>query len=39
MWQRIMDWFEDIGTARAAAELARQGRHDLAQKMILKGKK
>lgn len=38
MWNRILRWFEDVGTARAAAELARQGRHDLAQKMIL-GKK
>ncbi len=38
MWQKLLSWFEDVGTARAAAELARQGRHDLAQKMILEKK-
>lgn len=38
MWQKLLLWFEDVGTARAAAELARQGRHDLAQKMILENK-
>ena len=35
MWQKILKWFEDAGRARAAAELARQGRHDLACKIML----
>jgi hypothetical protein len=35
MWQRIIALFERTGRARAAAELARQGRHDLARKIML----
>jgi hypothetical protein len=38
MWQKIISWFEAAGRARAAAELARQGRHDLARKIILESK-
>ena len=34
MWNKIFKWFEDVGTARAAAELARQGKYDLARKMM-----
>ncbi len=36
MWKRFTAWFEDIGRARAAAELVRQGKHELARKVILK---
>lgn len=35
MWQRIIALFERSSRARAAAELARQGRHDLARKIML----
>jgi hypothetical protein len=35
MWKKIISWFESAGRARAAAELARQGRHDLARKIML----
>jgi hypothetical protein len=35
MWQKIISWFERAGRARAAAEFARQGRHDLARKIML----
>ena len=35
MWQKIIAWFERAGRARAAAEFARQGRHDLARKILL----
>lgn len=35
MWQRIIAMFERAGRARAAAEFARQGRHDLARKIML----
>jgi hypothetical protein len=38
MWQKIISWFEAAGRAKAAAELARQGRHDLAHKLIMEGK-
>lgn len=34
MWKKLVKWFEAAGKARAAAELARQGKHDLARKMI-----
>lgn len=36
MWKRIVSFFEDLSRARAAAELARQGKHELAKKIILK---
>jgi hypothetical protein len=35
MWKKIITWFENAGRARAAAELARQGRPDLARKIML----
>jgi hypothetical protein len=35
MWHCIANFFERVGRARAAAELARQGHHDLARKIIL----
>jgi len=35
MWLKIISWFERAGRARAAAEFARQGRHDLARKIML----
>lgn len=35
MWQKIIEFFERAGRARAAAEFARQGRHDLARKIML----
>jgi hypothetical protein len=35
MWKRIIDFFEKIGRARAASAMARQGRHDLARKILL----
>jgi hypothetical protein len=35
MWKKLTKWFESIGRARAAAEFARQGRYDLARKIIL----
>ena len=35
MWKKIMKWFEMVGTARAAAELSRQGHYDIARKLIL----
>lgn len=35
MWSRILRWFENAGRARAAAEFARMGRHDLARKIML----
>lgn len=35
MFNRIMNWFERIGTARAAAELTRQGHYELAKKLML----
>jgi hypothetical protein len=35
MWTKFLKWCEDVGTARAAAELARNGHHELARKMIL----
>lgn len=39
MWQRIINLFEQVGRARAAAELARQGHHELAQKLMLDKRK
>jgi len=38
MLKKIMNWFERVGTARAAAELSRQGYHDLARKMMLENR-
>lgn len=38
MWNRMMRFFERVGTARAAAELARNGHYELAKKMILESK-
>jgi|AntAceMinimDraft_12_1070368.scaffolds.fasta_scaffold91519_1 hypothetical protein len=35
MWNRIVKFFERMGRARAAAEFARMGRHDLAKKIML----
>jgi hypothetical protein len=35
MWHRIANFFERVGRTRASAELARQGYHDLARKLIL----
>jgi len=35
MWKRIVGFFEHAGRCRAAAEFARQGRHDLARKIML----
>jgi hypothetical protein len=35
MWKKIIQFFERAGRARAAAELARMGRHDLARKVLL----
>ena len=35
MWQKVLTWFEAAGRARAAAELARQGRPDLAHKLMM----
>lgn len=34
MFTKLMNWFELVGTARAAAELSRQGRYDLARKLM-----
>jgi len=35
MWQRIIEFFERAGKAKAAAELARMGRHEEARKIML----
>ena len=35
MWNQIILFFERAGRARAAAEFARQGRHDIARKIML----
>ena len=35
MWKKLMKWFEAIGTARAAAELSRQGHYDVARKLMM----
>jgi hypothetical protein len=35
MWNRIVRIFERAGRARAAAEFARMGRHDIAKKIML----
>lgn len=35
MLEKIMNWFERVGTARAAAELARHGYPELAKKLML----
>jgi hypothetical protein len=35
MWQRIIEFFERAGRVRAAAELARMGRHEEARKIML----
>jgi hypothetical protein len=35
MWKNIVAWFESSGRARAAAELTRRGRPDLAHKIML----
>ena len=34
MWEKFVRWCEAVGTARAAAELARQGYYDQARKMM-----
>jgi hypothetical protein len=38
MWNKFITWCEYVGTARAAAELARTGHYELARKMILERK-
>lgn len=38
MWNRIKQFCVRVGTARAAAELARNGHYELAKKMILENK-
>jgi hypothetical protein len=38
MLKKIMNWFERVGTARAAAELSRQGHYELAKKMMLENR-
>jgi hypothetical protein len=35
MWNNIIKFFETSGRARAAAELVRQGRPDLARKIMM----
>jgi hypothetical protein len=35
MYRKIVKWFEMIGTARAAAELIRQGYHKEAKKLMM----
>lgn len=35
MWNFIVRFFEKAGRARAAAEFARMGRHDIARKIML----
>ena len=35
MWNKIIRFFERAGRARAAAEFARMGRHDIAKKIML----
>lgn len=35
MFERIISWFERIGTARAASELARQGYYKEAKKLMM----
>ena len=35
MWNYIVSFFEKAGRARAAAEFARMGRHDIAKKIML----
>lgn len=35
MWEKFLKWAEQVGTARASAELARLGYPDLAQKIKL----
>ena len=35
MWNKIITFFERTGRVRAAAEFARQGRHDLARRILL----
>ena len=39
MLEKIMNWFERVGTARAAAHLARHGYPDLAKKLMLEDRK
>jgi len=36
MIQSIINFFENIGRCRAAAEFARMGRHDLARELMLR---
>lgn len=38
MLEKIFKIFERIGTARAAAELSRNGHYELAKKMMLENK-
>jgi hypothetical protein len=38
MWKKLIKWFEAVGTARAAAELARNGHYEIARKMMLEDK-
>lgn len=35
MWNKILNFFDRIARARAAAEFARMGRSDLARKIML----
>lgn len=35
MWNKIIKMFENAGRSRTAAELARQGRPDLARKIMI----
>ena len=34
MWKKIIKWFEVVGTARAVAELSRQGYYVEARKLM-----
>ena len=35
MWEKLIKMFEKVGRARAATEMVRQGRPDLARKIML----
>lgn len=39
MWKRFTDHMENLGRARAAAELVRLGYHDKARELILQNNK
>jgi hypothetical protein len=34
MFNKILKWFEHIGTVRAAAELSRRGYHEAAKNLL-----